>query len=132
MKPDPLRLRLAGIETPMMRGDNLSIVLASAFENPDQEIDGDTGWTQDAINGALEVLDAIHAHYARALLEAHKAGMMGAAEMIEEGIDKPSATPWRSDGTPSKNDKCPHDFFMYEDCEACCAAAIRAKAEELG
>lgn len=73
---------------------------------------------------------------ARALLEAHqrgrREGMEEAAGMIEEGVDRPAYEAWRDDGKPSKHDKCPHDLFMYEDCETCCASAIRAKAEEVG
>ena len=73
---------------------------------------------------------------ARALLDAHqrgrREGMEEAATMIDEGVEKPASSPWRNDGKPSKHDKCPHDLFMYEDCETCCASAIRAKADEVG
>ncbi len=55
---------LAGLETPMMQGDNLAITLCSAFDNPEQEVDEDTGWSPDAEAGYKEVCSAIHAHYA--------------------------------------------------------------------
>ena len=72
---------------------------------------------------------------ALAIFDAHqrgrREGMEEAATMIDEGVEKPASSPWRNDGKPSKHDKCPHDLFMYEDCETCCASAIRAKAEEV-
>ena len=48
------------------------------------------------------------------------------AKIIEEGCDRPVGEPFRNDGVPSKNDKCPHGVVMYEDCSACFAAAIRS------
>jgi hypothetical protein len=47
------------------------------------------------------------------------------AKLLEEGFDKPVAEAYRNDGQPSKNDTCPHGRYMYEDCEACAAKAIR-------
>lgn len=61
---DRLGSTLAGLETPMMQGDNLAITLCSAFDNPEQEVDEDTGWSPDAEAGYKEVCGAIHAHYA--------------------------------------------------------------------
>lgn len=58
-----LRERLGGVESPMMQGDNLAILLCSHFDNPDQEEGDESGWTPDAIAGMYEVLDAIHVHY---------------------------------------------------------------------
>lgn len=60
---------LGGIETQMMQGDNISIVLCSHFDNPDQENDDESGWTLDAIKGCEQVLGAIRAHYAAAVAE---------------------------------------------------------------
>lgn len=54
---------LGGIRTPRMDGDNLSIILCSYFDNPEQENDDETGWTPDAVAGCEEVLAAIRAHY---------------------------------------------------------------------
>ncbi len=61
-----VKRKIAGVETPMMEGDNLAVVLCSVFDNPDQEPDDDCGWTPDALAGYEEVIDAI----ARAALEA--------------------------------------------------------------
>lgn len=55
--------RLGGVTTPRMEGDNLAVLLCSVFENPDQEVDEETGWTLDAVTGCNEVLDAIREHY---------------------------------------------------------------------
>ena len=55
--------RLGGVETPMMEGDNLSVLLASYFEDPDDETDDETGWGETALKGMEEVLEAIRAHF---------------------------------------------------------------------
>jgi hypothetical protein len=55
--------RLGGVETPMMEGDNLSVLLASYFEDPDDETDDETGWGETALKGMEEVLEAIGAHF---------------------------------------------------------------------
>jgi len=75
-----LRAKLPGIQTPMMNGDNLAVTLCSHFDNPEQP-DDETGWSEDAVRGYTEVIDAIHAHYAstiaslsEALAEAEKKG----------------------------------------------------------
>ena len=52
-----------------------------------------------------------------------------AAKLIDEGFDKVVGKSFRKDGIASKNDHCLHGRYMYEDCDACCAAAIRALAE---
>lgn len=59
-----LRTKLGFVSVPLMRGDNLAVTLCTEFDNPDQEADGDTGWTPDAIEGCDTTLDAIHALYA--------------------------------------------------------------------
>ena len=55
--------RLGSVQSPMMEGDNLAILLCTYFENPDQDCEDDTGWTPDSIKGQDEVLNAIRAHY---------------------------------------------------------------------
>ncbi|WP_242221656.1 hypothetical protein [Shinella zoogloeoides] len=60
------RERLGGIETPMMNGDNLAILLCTFFDKSEQKNDDETGWSPDAITGMYEVLDAIHRHYTEA------------------------------------------------------------------
>lgn len=48
------------------------------------------------------------------------------AKLLEEGYERTVATPYRNDGVNSKNDQCAHGRYMYEDCEACAASAIRS------
>jgi hypothetical protein len=48
------------------------------------------------------------------------AGLRAAAQMIDNGDGRPV--------TLSKSDKCPHEKFRWEDCEDCCADAIREMA----
>ena len=56
---------LGGVTVPnLMHGDNLAITLCTAYDNPDQDTDDETGWTPDAISGQKAVLSAIRAHYA--------------------------------------------------------------------
>lgn len=59
--------RLPGIETPMMRGDNLAICLCSFFDDGDKETEDDAGWSESARNGYEEVVAAIREHYASAI-----------------------------------------------------------------
>lgn len=57
-----LRSRIAGIETPAMRGDCLAIMLVSDFEawaDKDEETDESGTWKLSAIKATDEVLDAI-------------------------------------------------------------------------
>ena len=41
-------------------------------------------------------------------------------------VSRPIGKPWRGDGKPSKNDKCVHDVWMYEDCATCIEDFARA------
>jgi hypothetical protein len=55
---------LGGVTVPnIMHGDNLAITLCTAYDNPDQDADEETGWTPDAIAGQEAVLAAIRDHY---------------------------------------------------------------------
>ena len=46
--------------------------------------------------------------------------LAGALEQIEEGTyPRPLGKPWRMDASSSKHDRCIHDAWMYEACEAC-------------
>lgn len=65
---------------------------------------------------------------ARAMMTERAEAYEDAAKMIEEGFDRVVGEPYADDGSPSKNDKCPHNRYMYEDCETCCVDAIRSKA----
>lgn len=89
----------------------------------DVAFDFDCDWT----HGDRLEADAIVA-IARAIMTAKAEAYEDAAKMIEEGFDRVVGEPYADDGSPSKNDKCPHNRYMYEDCEACCVGAIRSKA----
>jgi hypothetical protein len=55
--------RLGGISTPeVFDGDNLSIVLCTAFEDDGEQ--NENGWTDAAIEGCEQTLQAIRDHYA--------------------------------------------------------------------
>ena len=36
-------------------------------------------------------------------------------------VPRAVAYPFRDDGTPSKNDRCSHNQYMYEECASCIA-----------
>lgn len=61
-------LRLGGIETEAMNGDNLAVTLCSFFDDGEESED-DTGWSPAAIEGCNQVLEAIRKHYDAALAE---------------------------------------------------------------
>jgi len=83
---DKLRSSLGGIEVACMKGDNLAVTLCTYFENPSQDRDGETGWTEDAIDGYEATLDAIHKHYAPLIAEAKQ------ARELREALEKSKAT----------------------------------------
>lgn len=61
--------------------------------------------------------------------ETVQAMIAAAYEAAAKACDNPprdSATPYRDDGTWSKNDKCQHGMWHYEDCAMCSGDAIRA------
>lgn len=62
----------------------------------------------------------------REIAELREATLEEAAKVIEEGFEKAVGESYRNDGKPSKNDKCPHGRYHYEDCDQCCADAVRA------
>lgn len=46
--------------------------------------------------------------------------LVRALETVRDGnIPRPVAKHWRADEEPSKNDKCPHGAWMYDDCANC-------------
>ncbi|WP_323008974.1 hypothetical protein [Paracoccus sp. (in: a-proteobacteria)] len=76
---------LGGITVPdLMHGDNLAITLCTAYDNPDQDADEETGWTPDAISGMEAVLAAIRAHYAPAF--ARLTALIAENERLQGGI----------------------------------------------
>lgn len=58
--------RVGGIETPLMRGDNLAVTLCTHFDDGGGDED-DTGWCAAATEGYHEVVAAIREHYANAI-----------------------------------------------------------------
>lgn len=63
---------------------------------------------------------------ARAILSAKSEQREADANLIEVGFDRVVGKRWRADGKPSKLDLCVHGRSVREDCDQCCAAAIRA------
>jgi len=59
--------RMPGIETPLMGGDNLAVMLCTVFDDGDRETEDDSGWSQAARDGYDETTKAIREHYAAAL-----------------------------------------------------------------
>lgn len=59
-----LRAKLGGVQIDAMQGDNLAIILCTAFDDPDEDVGDETCWGASAISGSTATLDAIHAHYA--------------------------------------------------------------------
>lgn len=56
--------------------------------------------------------------------------LRAALRKIAEGdIPRPVAKPYRTDGTPSKNDQCEHGQWMYEECGQCIEQFARAALE---
>lgn len=55
------------------------------------------------------------------------AALEDALVKVRDGeVPRPIGKAWRADGKPSKNDKCTHDVWMYEDCGACIADFVDA------
>lgn len=113
----------------------------------DERYQAEFGLALDAIEVEVERLAKIAAdwtnsptsdadiHAARAATPPASSGLDPAtieacAKLIENGFPKVVGEPYRDDGKSSKNDKCPHGHWMYEDCEACVVDALRALAQE--
>jgi len=63
-----------------------------------------------------------------AVVEAVLAEREACAALIEEGFERIVGESYADDpNVRSKHDKCPHGRYMYEDCEQCCADAIRQR-----
>lgn len=75
--------------------------------------------THALVCACLEALpDAIKA-LERADGERIKALEAGIQAFLDGDYERPVGKEWRSDGKPSKHDRCVHDVWMYEYCEAC-------------
>lgn len=64
---------------------------------------------------------------ARAIMSAISDEREAIIKMLEEGYDRVPGVSYRDDGAYSKNDKCLHGHYMWEDCEPCAIAAIRSR-----
>ena len=54
-----------------------------------------------------------------------------ALRMIADGdVPRQHVLIWRTDGQYSKHDKCPHEKWMYDDCDECVASFARAALGE--
>ena len=54
-----------------------------------------------------------------------------ALRMIADGdVPRQHVVRWRQDGQLSKHDKCPHDKWMYDDCDECVASFARTALGE--
>lgn len=59
--------------------------------------------------------------------------LRAALQKIGEGdTPRPVAKPFRADGVASKNDRCEHGQWMYEDCGQCIEQFARAALEDRG
>lgn len=67
---------------------------------------------------------------ARALLAAERRGLEKAEKLLAEGYSRDVGEAWRRDGQPSKNDKCSHGAYHYEECLPCAQAAIRSLGDK--
>jgi len=64
-------------------------------------------------------------------LRAREATLREALENIAtQSVPRPVARRFRFDGTPSKFDLCPHDFYMWADCMACVSNYARSTLGE--
>ena len=73
--------------------------------------------------------DLVAMGLARDAAEARAIAAEEALVTIANGnVSRPIGKPWRGDGKPSKNDKCVHDVWMYEDCATCIEDFARAAA----
>lgn len=83
-----LRDTLGGVSIDRMNGDNLAITLCTYFEDADEDVDDETGWTPSAVAGCDEALAAIHAHYAAEIRRLHgeieAARLAGAAPEVSD------------------------------------------------
>jgi hypothetical protein len=125
-----LREGLGGVTSPKMQGDNLAILLCSHFDNPDQGED-ENGWTEDAIAGMYEVLDAIHQHYAKHI-DALEARVEEERSYIDNAVSK-APEPLRQLGEYLAGlldeDQWPHAERYLNAAAIAAEAAERALAE---
>lgn len=74
--------------------------------------------------------DCAEAAAALAEARAEIARLREALGMVRDGdVPRPVVTPYRADGVASKNDRCNHGFYMYEDCAGCIEDFARAALE---
>jgi len=84
----------------------------------------------EAMDRAGWYMRSVRVECAKSINQARSQAFEESAKLIEEGFEKVVGEPYRDDGKPSKNDKCPHGRYMYEDCESCCSQAIRQHSQK--
>ena len=85
--------------------------------------------TETVINRLMSDLKA--AQDLSAYLAANNKKLRDALQRIADGdVDRESAVKFRTDGKYSKNDKCKHGLFMYEECGQCLSDFARAALKE--
>ena len=78
---------------------------------------------------------------AKAFKAGYDAGLSESADEIERlrealrkiadgDVPRQHVLIWRTDGQYSKHDKCPHDKWMYDDCDECVASFARTALGE--
>lgn len=89
-----------------------------------QRLDSHGGWS-NLRRRAADAIDRLRKDRDAAFTAGQRDMREKAAQIIENGYERPVGKPYRKDGVPSKNDECSHGRWMYQDCEACTVAAIR-------
>jgi hypothetical protein len=121
---------VAAAETEIARLEKLNAELHKELDaaNATREACGYHADTYAALLSAIEAIKEI-AHEDRASLkkttealkDARNAALEEAAKLIEEGFKRS-----HSDEFHTKEDKCFHGKYAWEDCDVCCVAAIRS------
>jgi hypothetical protein len=83
-----------------------------------------------AVEGCAEVLRLTEANAALAEELARVRGVL--LQVVECDTPRIVQEVFRTDGQPSKHDRCPHDLAMYEDCAGCVGDYARAALSHTG
>jgi len=107
--------------------DQQASILSLARGHDDAEGKEDR-WYQGGIDASRALAKEIRALAATPASVTPDAGDLRCAlGAIRDGdVPRPVGKQWRGDAKPSKNDKCIHDVWMYEDCSSCTADFITA------
>lgn len=91
------------------------------------------------IEDLLDLAASVHSDVSVAEEAANEIKRLSASEaMLREALEniatqnvpRPVAKRFRFDGTPSKFDLCPHEFYMWGDCMACVSKYARSALGE--